>query len=206
MNDFCHSFCCPWGSVKPGNLFLQVNESTLFRLAKCLYIRTKKKVIYASGLLLWPLAAQNKIWFLKSKCLHLLFQLLDTKMKDMKMLDRHSGPKQVKSSEYVLPTDITRCERPEIPHIIHSLIHTSIHPSFHSLIFPFIYSFFIHLSIHWSVLMFIFSFTQYWSRLKCVLGLFKSENMARLEGSCQRNFPTKWPLKWYLKDIQKLFR
>lgn len=29
MNDFCHSFC--WGSVKPGNLFLRVNESTLFR-------------------------------------------------------------------------------------------------------------------------------------------------------------------------------
>lgn len=65
-----------------------------------IYKNKKKKVTYASGLLLWPLAAQNKIWFLEIKCLYLLFQLLDTKMKDMKMLDQYSGPKDIKRSEF----------------------------------------------------------------------------------------------------------
>ena len=160
---------------------------------------------YSSGLPLWPLAAQNKIWFLKSNASACYFSSLTLRWRTWRCLTDILDPRILREVS-ALPEHITKVW--EVRNTIHhSLIHpsiihpSSIHPSIHPFSHSSFHSFhFIHLSILWSLLILISSFTQYWSNLSVFLELFKSEYMVGLEGNFPTKFPTKLPLNWYLKD------
>lgn len=166
-------------SVFPGDLW---SQATFFSptsqwkypawMAKCLYIRTKKKVTYASGLLLWPLAAQNKIWFLEIKCLYRYFSSLTPRWRTWRCLTDILDPRILREVNS-LPTHITKVWEARNT-IHHSLTHPSVHPYSLSLTHLSIHFVFFHLSILWSILTLIFfhslnidqilvCFKNYWS-------------------------------------------
>jgi hypothetical protein len=97
-----------------------------------------KRVIYASGLLLWPLAAQNKVWFKKSNASLCYFSSLTWRGRTWRCLTSVRDLKRLKSSECSFPM---RGKRPKIPTITHFSIYPLLLSSFVSLI---IYSYFIH--------------------------------------------------------------
>lgn len=159
----------------------QVNESTRLGWPEVLiYKNKKKKGDLCLCLLLWPLAAQNKIWFLEIKWLYLLFQLLDTEMKDMKMLDRYWDPR-ILTEVNALPTHITKVWEARNT-ICHSLTHPSIHPYILSLTHLSIH-FILFISILWSSLMLIFFIHSILITHSVFQELFKSEYMVGLEGA-----------------------
>ena len=153
MSDFCYSLCFPWGSGKPSNLLLSHKSMKVPCLdGQVLIHKNKKKVSYSSGLPLWPLAAQNKIWFLKSNASACYFSSLTLRWRTWRCLTDILDPRILREVS-ALPEHITKVweVRNTIHHslihpsIIHpssihhpSIIHPSIHPSFLSLIFPFI--------------------------------------------------------------------